>query len=182
MQAPVLGVGQCQSLLGTGDTYITKPALLLQLGNISTAALVRKQAFFHADKIDIGKFKPLGRVQGHHMDTIRPGIGLCFTRFQGGVAKECQQGFHITCLISIDVKFTGRGHQFLQVFYPCQSTFPFFLSIMFNKPAQLDGMIDHLVQFQRAVCHTHLPYQPDELFQCRQFACIQQLMLQYLLR
>ena len=63
--------GKCQSLLGPRHAHVAEPALFVDCVSLGfERPLVRQDAFFHADQIDVRKLQPLGRVHRHQGDGV----------------------------------------------------------------------------------------------------------------
>ena len=78
-----LGVAETQVFPGTGDTHIAETTLFLETATgFRDAALVWKQAVFHAHDKNHRKLQTLGRVQCHQLHTVIPGLTLGFTGLQ----------------------------------------------------------------------------------------------------
>ena len=57
-------------LFGARDADVAESALLLDAPRIDDGALVREEAFLHADHVHVRKFEALGAVQGHERDGL----------------------------------------------------------------------------------------------------------------
>ena len=81
---------------------------------------MRQQAFLHADQIDVRKFQPLGRVQGHQCD----GVAIQFRFFVAGFVALAEGNFV--------EKYAQR--RFLRSFFKCRQRIDHFLH---RGPARL---------------------------------------------
>ena len=69
---------------------------------------MREQALFHAADKDGIKFQALGRVHGHELHRVLPGLGLVVTRLQSGMGQKGRQGRQGFTAVLVD-KTIGGG-------------------------------------------------------------------------
>ena len=85
MKASLFGVRNVEQLHGSSDADITKPALLFQAIWVGYRALMREQSVLHAAHEHKRKLKTLGRMHGHKLHAIFPGVGLALARLERGM-------------------------------------------------------------------------------------------------
>ena len=165
VQAPVPGITQCQLAARPGNAYVAQAPFLLQLRGIIRAALVREQAFFHADQVNPLELQSLGGVQRHQVDGVAVGVSLGLACFKRGPGQKRSNGFQVAMRFFIRLKLPRGGDQFLQVLNAGKPPLALLLAIMFDQPAGPDNAVHGLVRFLVAHELRHLLNEFEKLRQ-----------------
>ena len=164
VHAPLLGVGEVQLAHGPRGADIAEPALLLEPGDVGDRALVREQPVLQPAQEHHRELETLGRVQGHHLHAVLPGLGLSLAGFEHRVRQERGERRHARIL---GLEAARRADEFLQVLEPRLALVRLLLAVVRDEPARLDDMIDLLVQRQPARRGVELLDEREEDLQAR---------------
>ncbi|MCY1538228.1 hypothetical protein D9M68_737580 [compost metagenome] len=89
-----LRVAEIQPLPRACDRHVHQTALFFQPIAVAHRILVREQALFHAGDEHHIELQPLGRVHGHELHRVLPGLRLVVARFERGVGEEGRERAH----------------------------------------------------------------------------------------
>src|SRR5210317_1857290 len=139
VQASLFRVGDIKRLLGTCYSHVAKTTLFFQPIRVGNRALMREQAVLHAAQEYQRKLEALGRVHGHQLHAVFPGIRLPFARLKGGMGQELIEGRHLFGRVGLETP--GGADEFEQVL---DTRFAFLALVLFeeiDKAALVDNVV-----------------------------------------
>src|SRR5688572_1743423 len=164
VHATLLGVGEVQIAHGPGGADITEPTLLLETDDVGDRARVREEPVLQAAQEDHRELETLGRMQGHHLHAVLPGLGLPFAGFEHRVREKRRERRHARIL---GLEAPRGADELLQVLEPRLALVRLLLAVVRGEPAGCDDMIHLLMQRQPARRGVELLDERNEDLQAR---------------
>src|SRR5688572_1856434 len=133
VHATLLGVGDVQIAHGPGGADITEPTLLHEAGDVGNRARVREEPVLQTAQEHHRELETLGRVQGHHLHAVLPGLGLTFAGFEHRVREKRRERRHAGIL---GLETARRADELLQALEPRLALVRLVLAVVCGKPAR----------------------------------------------